>query len=202
MPGSFSAIDLAPPHLLAGAKVAPRAAPAARRPKRTRKTIPMTLKRISGKRISGQVWCLAILSALGLGLFGAPVVAQDEEKPYSITEDGVIDWYTYSGFRRYHSECHVCHGPDGLGSSFAPALLESMNYKDFLEVVVNGRENVGVALQSKMPAFGENVNVMCFVDDIYAYLKARADGVIGRGRPRKKQAKPQDAKERDAACMG
>ncbi len=157
------------------------------------------------KQMFPRAWGLAILLALGLGHFGAPVAAQDEEKPYSITEDGVIDWYTYSGFRRYHSECHVCHGPDGLGSSFAPALLESMktmSYEDFLEVVVNGRENVGVAQQNKMPAFGVNLNVMCFVDDLYAYLKARADGVIGRGRPRKKQAKPQEAKERDAACMG
>jgi hypothetical protein len=34
-----------------------------------------------------------------------------------------------------------------------------------------------------MPAFGTNPNVMCYLDDIYAYLRARSDGVIGRGRP-------------------
>ena len=134
----------------------------------------------------------------------SPAMAQDEEKPYSL-ENGAIDWYSYSGFRRYHSECHVCHGPDGLGSSFAPALAESMktmSYEDFLEVVVNGQESVGTAQQNKMPAFGENMNVMCFIDDLYAYLKARADGVLGRGRPSKKQAKPDEAKERDESCMG
>jgi hypothetical protein len=43
---------------------------------------------------------------------------------------------------------------------------------------------------------------MCFIDDLYAYLRARADGAIGRGRPPKKQPKPEEAKERDAACMG
>jgi methanol metabolism-related c-type cytochrome len=99
----------------------------------------------------------------------------------------------------------VCHGPDGLGSPFAPALLDAMKtmaYEDFLEVVVNGRETVTVAEQKKMPAFGENFNVMCFIDDLYAYLRARADGAIGRGRPPKKQPKPEEAKERDAACMG
>ena len=92
-----------------------------------------------------------------------------------------------------------------MGSSFAPALLDSlkaMPYEDFLEVVVNGRENVSTSEQAKMPAFGENLNVMCFIDDLYAYLKARADNAIGRGRPPKKQAKPQEAKERDADCMG
>ena len=133
-----------------------------------------------------------------------PSAAQDEEKPYSI-ENGAIDWYSYSGFRRYHSECHVCHGPDGLGSSFAPALVESvrqLSYDEYLDVVVNGRESVGVSEQNKMPAFGENLNVMCFIDDLYAYLVARADGVLGRGRPAKKQAKPEEAKERDTDCMG
>jgi len=133
----------------------------------------------------------------------SPLSAQDDEKPYSI-KDGVVDWYTFSGFRRYHAECHVCHGPDGLGSSFAPALTESLkllSYDDFLEVVVNGKESVGTAQQNKMPAFGENLNVMCFIDDLYAYLKARSDGALGRGRP-KKEPKPADAKERDDACFG
>ena len=44
---------------------------------------------------------------------------------YKVSADGTVDWYTYSGFRRYHSECHVCHGPDGEGSSYAPALADS-----------------------------------------------------------------------------
>ena len=34
-----------------------------------------------------------------------------------------------------------------------------------------------------MPAFGEAMDVMENIDDIYSYLKARADGAIGRGRP-------------------
>ena len=32
-----------------------------------------------------------------------------------------------------------------------------------------------------MPADGENKNVMCFIDAIYVYLRARADDAIGRG---------------------
>jgi methanol metabolism-related c-type cytochrome len=130
--------------------------------------------------------------------------AQDEEKPYSVSEDGVVDWYTFSGFRRYHADCHVCHGPDGLGSSFAPALVDSlktMSYEDYFDVVVNGRVNVSTSAQNEMPSFANNPNVMCFIDDIYAYLKARSDGVIGRGRP-KKEPKPQEATERDEACLG
>lgn len=145
----------------------------------------------------------AILAALLLTPFAGARAIENEEKPYVI-KDGVVDWYTFSGFRRYHSECHVCHGPDGLGSSFAPGLIETMKtstYDEFVEIVVNGREAVGTAKQNKMPAFGTNRNVFCFMDDIYTYLKARSDGVLERGRPRKKQAKPAEANERDDDCM-
>ena len=97
--------------------------------------------------------------------------------PYTII-DGKVDQGTYNGFRRYHSHCHVCHGPDGLGSSYAPAMVESLkniSYDDFLEVVVNGRQNVSQAQQSVMPAFGYVDDVMLYIDDIYGYLKARSD---------------------------
>ena len=62
---------------------------------------------------------------------------------YKIDADGTVDWYTFSGFRRYHSDCHVCHGPNGEGSSYAPALADSMktlSYVEFNEVVTNGRK--------------------------------------------------------------
>lgn len=151
---------------------------------------------------------LAVTAGLVATVLMTPFViassAAQEDKPYRVSAEGVVDWYTFSGFRRYHAECHVCHGPDGLGSSFAPALVDSlktMSYDDFAEVVVNGREVVGTSQQSKMPAFGLNLNVMCFLDDIYAYLKARSDGAIGRGRP-KREPKPQEATERDNDCLG
>jgi hypothetical protein len=51
--------------------------------------------------------------------------------------------------------------------------------------VVNGRENVSGSRQSMMPAFGEVPDVMLYIDHIYAYLKARADGELGRGRPQR-----------------
>ena len=34
-----------------------------------------------------------------------------------------------------------------------------------------------------MPSFGTNLNVMCYLDDIYIYLKAVGSGAIPRGRP-------------------
>ena len=129
----------------------------------------------------------------------------DGTPTYNITSDGTVDWYTFSGFRRYHSECHVCHGPDGEGSTYAPGLIESlktMSYADFMMVVASGREVVRADKQSKMPALGDNPNVMCYIDDIYAYLKARSDGVVGRGRPAKKHDKSPEWVEAETACMG
>jgi methanol metabolism-related c-type cytochrome len=130
---------------------------------------------------------------------------KDGNPTYSVKPDGTVDWYTYSGFRRYHSECHVCHGPDGMGSSYAPALVNSLktvSYNDFLGVVAAGRKNVNTAQENVMPAFGTNENVMCYLDDIYVYLRARANNAIDRGRPMKREEKPAAATAAEDACLG
>ena len=124
---------------------------------------------------------------------------------YHVAEDGTVDWPTFSGFRRYHSECHTCHGPDGEGSSYAPALVQSvqdMDYTDFTYVIINGRENVHGGTQNVMPSFAENLNVMCYLDDIYVYLRARGQGELPRGRPAQKEAKSEVFTEDENACMG
>jgi methanol metabolism-related c-type cytochrome len=131
--------------------------------------------------------------------------AAQEEKPYHVSGDGTVDWATFNGFRRYNGTCNVCHGPDGAGSTFAPALVDSLkrlSYEQFADIVVNGKQEVNTAVQKKMPSFGTNPNVMCYLDDIYAYLKARSDGVLGRGRPAKHAPKPPEAAEAETACMG
>ena len=53
-----------------------------------------------------------------------------------------------------------------------------------------------------MPAFGTNPNVMCYVDDIYTYLRARGTEDLARGRPAKKEAKPEAYAAAEASCMG
>jgi hypothetical protein len=69
-------------------------------------------------------------------------------------------------------------------------------------VVASGREVVRADKQSKMPALGDNPNVMCYIDDIYVYLKARADGALPRGRPAKRVEKPATADATEKACFG
>jgi methanol metabolism-related c-type cytochrome len=130
---------------------------------------------------------------------------KDGNPTYKVTADGTVDWYTYSGYRRYHSECHVCHGPDGMGSTYAPALkdsLKTMNYADFLGVVASGRKNVTSSQENVMPAFGDNPNVACYMDDLYIYLRARSDDAVGRVRPAKHEDKSEAYTKAEDSCMG
>lgn len=110
-----------------------------------------------------------------------------EDNPFNVV-DGKVDSGTYNGYRRYHASCHTCHGPAGNGSTFAPALKESvktMDYAAFLNVVVNGRDVSDATGQRVMPSFGVNPNVMNHIDDIWGYLKARSAGAIGPERPQR-----------------
>ena len=117
-----------------------------------------------------------------------------------------VDWYTYSGWRRYHAECHVCHGPNAKGSTYAPALadsLQTMDYAKFMQVVSGGqRRDVGGTI-FLMPALGDNKNVMCYIDDLYIYLKARASGELipGRISADQRDEKPQEAKDYEEQCL-
>jgi methanol metabolism-related c-type cytochrome len=136
---------------------------------------------------------------------GGKYFDKDGTPTYRVADDGTVDWYTYSGFRRYHSDCHVCHGPDGEGSTYAPALkesLKSISYADFAATVASGRQDVNAASDKVMPAFGTNPNVMCYLDDIYVYLRARANDAVPRGRPAKHEEKSEAAEEAENACMG
>jgi methanol metabolism-related c-type cytochrome len=128
---------------------------------------------------------------------------KDGNPTFRVKDDGTVDWYTYSGFRRYNSECIVCHGPNGDGSSFAPVLKDSvkrLSYSDFLGIVASGRKNVNTASQNVMPAFGDNRNVMCYIDDIYVYLRARGAGKVGEGRPQNHDDRPDTFAKNETAC--
>jgi mono/diheme cytochrome c family protein len=130
---------------------------------------------------------LLTVAALSLGTSLSLAAESDKatEKPYTVT-DGKVDKKTFNGWRRYTESCLRCHGPDGAGSSYAPSLVDSaehMTQDEFNEIVVNGRTNVNSASENVMPPFGEVEDIVSYLGDIWAYLKARADGAIGRGRP-------------------
>ena len=129
---------------------------------------------------------VALALAAGLGAAAPrPADAADDQKPYTVV-DGKVDKGTYNGYRRYTDACLRCHGPDGAGSSYAPNLTDSLkhlSHDDFVSTVMGGRQNLSAGQEKVMPAFGNVPDVVDYLDDIYAYLKARSDDVLGRGRP-------------------
>jgi len=128
-----------------------------------------------------------------------------QDRPYRIGKDGTVDWATYSGYRRINAYCESCHGFDGAGSAFAPSLVDSVKrlpHDAFVALIATGKQEVSTARTVKMPGYAGNPNVMCYVDDIYAYLKARADGALGRGRPPGHEPKPPSAAKAESTCLG
>lgn len=128
-----------------------------------------------------------------------------------VTKDYMVDWGTWNGFRRYHDACHVCHGPNALGSTFAPALadsLKTMDYNTFIATVSSGRIVNRAGTEYVMPAFGEDKNIMCYIDDIYTYIKARSlnatDNKTGMppGRPNGREDISPEAKKAAEECTG
>lgn len=142
----------------------------------------------------------------------APVTEQhgewfdkDGNPTFKIDKDGTVDWYTSIGYLQYSANCLRCHGPDGLGSSYAPNLtdsLKTLGYSDVVGTVAGGKRDVNSAEDLVMPALGTDKNVMCHIDAIYTYLRARSDGALDRGRPNKVAPKPAGYDEEEDQCFG
>ena len=114
----------------------------------------------------------------------------------------------YTGWRMFQDRCAACHGPDATGTGVAPDLLprvHQMGPRRFVGLVLQrydwnlppgqsgkGREPadalVDDVMQRKeqaftMPAWEGNPAVSAHIADLYAYLTARAEGTLGKGRP-------------------
>lgn len=129
---------------------------------------------------------------LAMLLMSAGAIAgEGSAKPYTVecSEGGTecrVDMATYIGWRTYNGNCARCHGAGASGSSLAPNLMQristkNMTFKHFEKVVRNGTSGpMGV-----MPPWEGNGNVMPRLNNLWAYLQARTDGVLMPGRPKK-----------------
>ncbi len=108
-----------------------------------------------------------------------------EVQPYIVTDSNQVDAETYKGFQLFRNWCARCHGTYGQGLA-GPNLAVSLNkisYEEFLDVIANGKMGrIGM-----MPGWQDNKQVMDGREQIYRYLKARADGAIGAVKPLKAQ---------------
>jgi mono/diheme cytochrome c family protein len=131
--------------------------------------------------------------------------------PYRVVS-GKVDDATYRGWRAFHSACHTCHGVDAVGTTVAPSLVErvrDLTAKQFtIKVMTSYRIVMGQseaqgddqtairerlaeeamrteAGELRMPAWGDDAGIKPRVTDLYAYLRARADGALGPGEPKR-----------------
>jgi mono/diheme cytochrome c family protein len=120
-----------------------------------------------------------VTSSLALSVGAASQDQAPAAKSYRVV-DSKVDAQTYSGYRRYHSGCNHCHGQDGVGSSFAPSLVDALPDVETFRRIVRDGQRKGVSV---MKGFADDPNFAPYIDDIYAYLQVRSDGALGRGRP-------------------
>ena len=133
---------------------------------------------------------------------------KSETEYYRVVNDKV-DADTFVGYNAYHHVCVACHGVGGQGSDQAPDLTASLEYlsptqfkikvlhKFAVKFSVDEREEMKQAMfteirkqqhrdQGKlanMPRWENNPMVNQNIQNIYRYLKARSDGVIGEDKP-------------------
>jgi mono/diheme cytochrome c family protein len=164
-------------------------------------------------KFSPRIGLPLIAAALCLSPAGMLVAGDDGPEPgtYRII-DGKVDGGTYAGWFVYHLSCHMCHGQDAVATSVAPDLMHSLKTmtqeqfadqvlgryrilqapadgppdeverKSIIEEVLQHRR--GVHGQLAMPVWNTDPGMKPHILDLYAYLKARADGAIGPGRPK------------------
>jgi mono/diheme cytochrome c family protein len=100
-----------------------------------------------------------------------------DAQPYTVVDGYKVDAETLKGFRAWRAAaCDRCHGANQEGL-VGPALvvsLKTLSKDDFIKTVRDGR------LEKGMQSFGNSPQVMDNIDQLYAYLKGRADGAITR----------------------
>jgi mono/diheme cytochrome c family protein len=129
------------------------------------------------------------LIAISLASFFAYAMPSYADTPYTVTDGKALDSNSYQGYKVYRQWCARCHGTFGQGGPKAPNLAESLatlSLQEYTDTVTSGKVNPAkkATKSGRMPAWKRNPTVMKNIDNIYSYLKARADGAIGTVRPR------------------
>ncbi len=124
-------------------------------------------------------------------------------------KDGKVDPATFLGYNIFHSVCVGCHDVGGGGTDVAPDLTKSIKQlspnefqlkvlhryavkfsqddwmlleEEMLKEIIKQKRRDQGKLES-MPRWESNPFVKDNVQNIYRYLKARSDGVLGPDKP-------------------
>ena len=105
-------------------------------------------------------------------------IASAGDKPYQVLDGGISEnaiegWKTYNG-----GGCGTCHGKGGIGAvgpNLGDSVTQKLSKEEFENIVANGVSG------TMMRPHKTNKRVMDNIDNLYAYLVARGDGVLGPG---------------------
>ena len=129
-----------------------------------------------------------IATAVGIAavvlVTGARSASAQARDPYHVVPKDTVAQDVYNGWKQYELNCARCHGEYAVGTSFAPALVVSLKEggtvptkESFVTTVCAGRPEKG------MPGWCALGLEMDKIENIYKYVKGRADKKIGAGRP-------------------
>jgi mono/diheme cytochrome c family protein len=124
---------------------------------------------------------IAFAASLALAL---PAAAQTEGDRL------VVDDQVYRGWKYFQVYCARCHGDDAVGTMAAPDLTYSVSEEggvtadSFALVVRQGSSSPSAAPDQQMRGF-EDLLDQSLIDALYRYVRARSDGSLAPGRPRR-----------------
>lgn len=105
----------------------------------------------------------------------------------------VVTDQVYNGWKYFQVYCARCHGDDAVGTMAAPDLTYSLSEEggvtadSFRVVVRQGSSSPNAAPDQQMRGF-EDLLEPELIDVLYLYVRARSDGSLGPGRPRRAPA--------------
>lgn len=122
----------------------------------------------------------------GLTSSAVPRYEVECPKEVGVVSPCVVDDGTYAGWAFYSRYCISCHGDAAKGTDQAPRLVDRLNssvdYDRVNFVLMHGHQgDVG-----SMPSWSDNRAVVENIDNLYRYLKARADGALPSDAPKPK----------------
>ena len=134
---------------------------------------------------------IGVCGALVLGLAAAPggAAAQDGSDRLEANER------VYTGWKYFQVYCSRCHGDNALGSMAAPDLTYSVTEEggvtadSFTTVVRQGSSSPSAAPDQRMRGFDDLLEPE-LIEALYLYVRARSDGSLAPGRPRRARTAP------------
>ena len=135
--------------------------------------------------------CLALAAALTPGMATAQAdsaAAPASKNPLEVTDQ------VYTGWKYFQVYCSRCHGDDAVGTMAAPDLTYSVSEEggitaDSFAIVVRQGATDSTAPDRRMRGF-EDLLDQPLIDALFAYVRARSDGSLAPGRPRRAPTAP------------